>query len=404
MVLPKLRSNLDIFPVQYEGKTCFCVKDMEGYLEDVLLFTPETLVIASFFDGRNDYDEIKTFFAKNFGGLIISEEYINEVIKILDEKLLLENERFYKAKEKIVGEFISSPTRRPYLAGKSYPENSEELRTLLYRAFISENGPGAIEKDNMIIKNIKGFISPHIDFGRGAYCYAYAYKELAESIKPKSAIIFGVAHASPPYPYVLLDKNFETPLGILKFDHSFKKYLSDELYKKLIKHQFTHKIEHSIEFQTVWLKYVLGEQDINIVPVLCSIIPDENTTDEAEEFIQACRKYITDNSGDVIVIAGADLSHIGPRFGDNIEITDKLISWIKEEDLGSLEFCENIDANGFMQFTLTNNDLRKVCGLTSVYTTLRVLEGNARQGKLLKYAYAPDPVGGIVSFCSMVFT
>jgi len=40
-----------------------------------------------------------------------------------------------------------------------------------------------------------------------------------------------------------------------------------------------------------------------------------------------------------------------------------------------------------------------VCGLTPIYTVLRVLE---REGKLLKYGQAPDP-NGTVTFASVVF-
>ncbi len=403
MALPKLRSNLDVFPVQYENKMYFCVKDMEGYLEDVLLFTPETLIIASFFDGRNDYEEVKSFFAKNFPGVVITNDYINEVIKILDDKLLLESENFRSKRTDIVNEFIQCSTRKSYLAGKSYPQTPDELRRFLDGVFTLPDGPGAIEKDGMLIKSIKGFISPHIDFSRGAYCYAYAYKELAESIKPKKVIIFGVAHACPPYPYILLDKDFETPLGTLKFDKTFKQYLPENLYTNLTKYQFAHKIEHSIEFQAVWLKYIFADNDVEIIPVLCSVIPDENTQEESGEFINICKKYISENRGDVIVISGADFSHIGPRYGDNVELNDKLLQWMTDEDLKSLQYCEEINPQGFMQFTLINNDLRKVCGLTSVYTTLNVLEGEATRGKLLKYGYANDPAGGVVSFCSLVF-
>ncbi len=403
--LPKLRINeLDIYPIEYEKKMYFCVKDIKGYQDDILLLTPELIFIASFLDGKNDYEIIKTVWAKNFQGQVITNKDIDEAIKILDEKLLLDSENFFTAKSKITEQFIKEPIRKLYLNGKSYPNNTEELNKFLSSFFTTQNGPGIIEKDNMLIKNVKGIIAPHIDFLRGGYCYAYAYKELAESIRTKNVMIFGVSHSSPPYPFILLDKDFETPYGVLKYDDDFSKYLPDNLYKKLTEHQFAHKIEHSIEFQTIWLKYIWNNEEISIIPILCSILPDSSMMEEFNEFIEICKKYIADRNGDVVVISGSDLSHIGPRFGDNIKITEQLIKWMENEDLKSLACCENIDADRFLQLTLLNNDIKKVCGLSSIYTTLRVLSGISEKGKLLKYGYAPDPAGGIVSFASLVFT
>jgi MEMO1 family protein len=402
MAIPKLRRELDIFPIEYNNKPYFCVRDIEGYQEETLLVTPEVLVIASLFDGRNDKEVVKTFWQKNFPTQILTDENIEQVIRLLDEKLLLESPHFEEEKNKIIENFKASPNRKPFLAGKSYPNEKATLEKYIENFFIQDNGPGPINKEDGIIKHIKGFISPHIDFARGGHCYAYCYKEYAESIQTTKALILGVAHAGPPYPYILLDKNFETPLGTVNFDEQFKKYISPSLYKNLTHFQFTHKTEHSIEFQTIWLKFV--NPNIKIVPVLCSILPNEAVQAEADEFINACKKYIEDNNGDVVVVSGADLSHIGPRFGDNVEINNEIIKWMEKEDIQSLKYAEEIDAEGFLQFTLKQNDVRKVCGLTSIYTTLQIIKEYAQKGTLLKYSYAEDPAGGVVSFASLIFS
>ena len=46
--------------------------------------------------------------------------------------------------------------------------------------------------------------------------------------------------------------------------------------------------------------------------------------------------------------------------------------------------------------------MRGVCGLTATYTALRLLKGT--EGSLKRYAFAPDPAGGLVSFAAAVFS
>ena len=57
------------------------------------------------------------------------------------------------------------------------------------------------------------------------------------------------------------------------------------------------------------------------------------------------------------------------------------------------------DARGWFDQIRREKDRRRVCGLTPMYTVLRVL---GREGKLLKYGQAPDP-NGTVTFASVVF-
>jgi hypothetical protein len=57
------------------------------------------------------------------------------------------------------------------------------------------------------------------------------------------------------------------------------------------------------------------------------------------------------------------------------------------------------DPEAFYEAVAKDGDQRRVCGLTPIYTILQLL---GREGKLLKYSQAPDPVG-TVTFASVVF-
>ena len=70
-------------------------------------------------------------------------------------------------------------------------------------------------------------------------------------------------------------------------------------------------------------------------------------------------------------------------------------------DTRSLQACSEGNAEAFWNSVVSDGNRRHVCGLSATYAALRLL-GDV-EGKVLKYGFAPDPAGGIVSFASMSF-
>ena len=172
-------------------------------------------------------------------------------------------------------------------------------------------------------------------------------------------------------------------------------------------HELVHRTEHSAEFQTVFLKHALKGREFEVVPILCSSFEpycgkkSPSTVGQIEDSIQALGEAIRESGKKVCIVGGVDFAHVGPRFGDAKPVTPKLIKWMEGEDKVSIGKVEEGDAEGFWESVMADNNKRKVCGLTAVYTALRLL--SPVKGKLLKYGYAPDPAGGIVSFASVEF-
>jgi predicted class III extradiol MEMO1 family dioxygenase len=102
----------------------------------------------------------------------------------------------------------------------------------------------------------------------------------------------------------------------------------------------------------------------------------------------------------VAFIAGADLAHMGPRFGDPAPITTAELAVIDREDREMLAAVEAADAEAFFECARRDNDRRRVCGLSPIYTLLEVVDGVP--GALQRYGQWPDPEG-VVSFASVVF-
>ncbi len=139
--------------------------------------------------------------------------------------------------------------------------------------------------------------APHIGVRRGADCFAESYQALHDGSTTDLFVILGIAHAGTRQPFTLTAKPFETPLGTVGKDNEFIDGLVSHIGgERLLMGEFAHKREHSIEFQTLFLRYVMADRPIRIVPILCGsfypyLITETPPTDDQQiaEFISTLR-------------------------------------------------------------------------------------------------------------------
>lgn len=400
MEYPKLRA-IEAIPTFLNGKKVIMLRDTSSLSDKVVFVSPETFFLISLMDGKNRILDIQVAYTRNFG-IIITSDKIKEIISQLDEALFLESERYNEYLQNLKEEFKKSNIREMFLVGKAYPSEPDDLSNYFNNFF------SYVEKEEN--KNeISGIISPHIDYNRGGKCYAYAYSELKNIEENTTFIIFGTSHFEGKNLFILTKKDFETPFGILKNDFEFIEKLEKKLNKDLCKEEFSHRNEHSIELQTIFLKYILKEKEIKIVPVSCGsfhnfIEKGESPQDSQEiyDFITAIKEIKNEVSNKIYFIAGADLSHVGLNFGDTKPVTYPDAEEIKKKDLEMLKFVENIDAEGFYNYIAQEKDRRRICGLPPIYFLLKLIE--AKKCKILNYDYWFERnLGSLVSFCSLGF-
>ncbi|MEA3365497.1 MAG: AmmeMemoRadiSam system protein B, partial [Candidatus Hydrogenedentes bacterium] len=331
MALPALR-NIDAFPIEHEGETLVVVHDPELYVEEQLVLSPIAFFIAGQLDGLNDVTDIQYLLFRETGGQVVSEEQIQEVVSYLDEHGFLESPRFETIHREVVESFAASKTRPVFLAGKSYPKNAADLRRFLDAMFLGQGGPGPINRvESSSEKSVRCLIAPHIDFARGGSAYAHAYARLARGRKPKTVMIFGVAHAGPAVPFILCRKGYETPFGTLEVDLEAVDTLAAACAWDPFEHEIAHRTEHSIEFQAVMLAYLYGK-DVQIVPILVGGFSEgpepvgkASSIPEINAFLEAAQSVVRASNGTMSVLAAVDLAHVGPRFGDTFEIDDHIL-------------------------------------------------------------------------------
>jgi len=404
-VLPPLR-QVEPVPVTIKGESMICLTDPQGYVEDQMMLSPPAFFIATCLDGTHDLEGVQYEFSQAFGGFKPPEEEIMNIVNSLDEAGFLFTDHFMKIKDRVENAFRARHTRRAKLAGQAYPTTPKRLRKRFDSFFVDDQGAGCLERITANAERpLRGLIAPHIDFDRGGHVYGAAYRSLYASGKPDLVILFGVAHCGAESPLVLTRKHFETPLGMLQTDQEIVSQLEKACAWDPYVTEMAHRMEHSLEFQAVMLAYLYGT-DVPIVPILCAFPGEHPDTvngekDAINDFLRACGKIARNSKRNVTVIAGADLAHVGRRFGDNVDISEDLIAGIKKRDINDLEYVTAVNPDKFYDAIMADGNERHVCGLGCIYATLKTLEGTTTSGELLAYDYAPDPVGGMVSFAAI---
>ena len=79
----------------------------------------------------------------------------------------------------------------------------------------------------------------------------------------------GVGHGLQEGLIALTEKDLETPLGTLPNDRALVSELREASGPAAAPDDFAFRGEHSVEFQAVLLRHVLGRSDVPVVPVLC---------------------------------------------------------------------------------------------------------------------------------------
>jgi AmmeMemoRadiSam system protein B len=406
MGYPKLRF-VEAFPVEIEKQKLICLRDPQNLSGKMLFVSSEALFIIDLFDGKHSILDIQEKFMRQFGNLLFRDE-IEGLVNQLNEALILDNENYRNFKKKLEEKFKSSTVRESSHAGLSYPLETNELKSWLDGYFREVEQSHPVKSGS---GEIRGIISPHIDFRRGGRSYALAYRELAETCDADIFIILGTSHyAEVENPFILTRKNFRTPFGETQTDVETVEELVDSCNWELFEGEIAHRTEHSIEFQVVFLQHLFGgRKNFKIVPILCNSFfrmiqsGDSPKKDErVSTFLSTIREIIASLGSKALIVAGADMAHVGLKFGDPEPVTEPTLKWIKEKDLLSLSYIEQLNSEGFFSSIEEEKDKRKICGLPPIYSLLSTIK--AERGKILDYDQALESdTGSVVSFASVGF-
>ena len=410
---PRLRP-VEAFPIQQEGRTLICLRDPQQ-LANTVVVSPAAYFVLSYFDGKHSPVDIQESYSRQFGDILFSED-LNRIIEMLDHHYFLYSGRFLDHQKKVFDDFQRLVTRPPAHAGTVYKEDPAGLLGQIESHFEAPRGPGSPQW-GQAAPTPRAIVAPHIDFHRGGPSYAWAYKGLAESPGADLYILLGTSHCGGENPFTATLKDFSTPLGAVETDKEFVRELAKSYPGDLFAEEHLHRTEHSLEFQVVYLKYIAALQaertgkarPFKIVPILVSSFhsmvqsrtpPEKNP--QIGSFLNALRRLAQKETRQVCFVAGVDLAHVGMQFGDPEPLTPEFLRWVEEEDQRLVDKLASLDAPGFFAEIAKDQDRRRICGFSPLYSLIHVLDGS--RGKCLKYDQAfTAETGSAVTFTSMVF-
>lgn len=401
---PKLRP-LDIQPYQQDGQSLLLLRDPLG-LTDQMLGLPRSLApLLGLCDGTRDLVGIHTALTVRWG-VRISRQTLNALVETLDEACLLENERTAVAMRRALNAYRSAPNRPPTLAGGGYPAEPKTLMSFL-DAFDGRDVSRGYSFTEGI--PVRGVVSPHIDYARGGPVYHAVWRAAAEAAgKADLAIIFGTDHSGGPGKITPTRQSYATPYGLLPTATDVIDAVADALgEEEAFAEELHHRKEHSVELASVWLHHARKGRDIEVAPILCGSFAhfvaghaDPAADKRVNDAIAALRQAT--QSRNLLVVAAADLAHVGPAFGGPPVDLHKRAK-LAQTDEGLLARMADGDADGFFAALQSVDDRNNVCGLPPIYLALRFL-GSAR-GETIAYDQCPADEGNMswVSVAGLVW-
>lgn len=400
---PVLR-NLQFSPIKEGEEQYIVLWDPTGLGKEKLVLPLNYFFIVQHFDGEHSLQEIGALYLKRFGEFLLPNK-VDQLVVDLDQKLFLEGERAEAARAQARHEYRQSPLRKAAFAGRAYEADGQKLKKQIDGFFTSKEGPDFKPSENQG-KKIKGLVVPTYDLKQAGPIYAWGYKELQEAEQPDLYIVLGTAYAGLESIFAVTDKDFETPLGVVAIDRAIVGSLKAQM-PQFFQEDLCHQGEHAIEFQLPFLQQLVGtKKPFTMVPILTSFsaasLRDETVRQAVEQFLTGLRAVLAESGRDYCVIAGAELAHLGMRYGDSAPPTDFSFHRSMQFDLEMLKPVEELKPEEFAAYIQKENDQRRISGFSPIYSLLRLIQ--AEKGQVLRYDRGiTDQYNSTVTYASMAF-
>ena len=397
---PAIR-DLQVQPTTQDGREGVAIIDPLGIALGQVFVPDGLLPIVGRFDGTRTIAQIESELT-TASDQELPPDLVGDLVRQFDELLFLDTPRFRTALETAAKEFSARATRSSPLAGitPGYPAEPDALRAAL---------DSIVHRPTDELRPVpRGIVAPHIDTARGREGYSMAYSALAECEPADLYVVFGTGHHGPRAPVTGLAMDWETPLGTVATDRAFVTAIHDRIGRAQPMDVLLHRDEHSLEFQILFLQHVLRDHEFRVAGFLTGQLAHTTTKVGSEPHVAALltafREVVDEVSAagrKVCFVAGADLSHIGPFFGDPEPVDEARLERLAAEELPRLAQLERNDPDGFFAAVENDGNPDRVCGNTPMYLTA-ALAGCA--GRLLHYGQAREQDGSqTVSYCGMLF-
>ena len=376
------------------------IRDPYHYTDATLLVPPPLVQALQCFDGTQTTLDLRSELVRITGEIQVGE-LEKHLFDALNEAGFLDNECYREIKARREAEFAQESTREPVFAGSAYPEGRIVLSDLLTSQVGGPNGTSSTV----------GIAAPHASPDGGWNTYRAAYQALpsGDHTHEKTFIILGTSHYGAPDHFGLTRKGFATPFGNARTNLKLVDELEAASPEAIRMEDYCHAVEHSIEFQIVFLQHLYGPE-INILPILCGPfvksvyeggLPEDNPA--VARFFDALGNLGAREGDRVLWVLGIDMAHIGRRYGDPIRATANVGEMIAigQRDRERISQINEANLQGYWSLVQDGQDDLKWCGSAPLYTFLKT-NSNVR-GELLDYHQWQIDPQSVVSFGALRF-
>lgn len=287
-----------------EGKPVVALRDPAGLAGQTLMLPQQLVGLLGLLQGELEVSEI----CRQSGA---PEEFVVDLVKRLDEVGLLWGPTSERLETELIARLRARGSYEIGAAGAF--GDSAETATAALDALVTA------AEDPELEGSVAGIVAPHLDAERGGPNYGAAYRALADRAKPTRVVILGTNHFGLGDGVVGARLGFDTPMGTLACDTALADALGKSLGDRLYKDELDHVGEHSIKLHAPWIA-----RRFPGAPIFAALVPDPTRRMLADdgarvshaEFIEALPQALRTLGGDTLFVASADLSHVGPQFGD----------------------------------------------------------------------------------------
>ncbi|HTB12534.1 MAG TPA: AmmeMemoRadiSam system protein B [Bryobacteraceae bacterium] len=400
-MLPRLRSNLDFLPSPVPDRPGLVIRDPFQYSDATLIVPPPLIACLEFFDGAHSSLDLREYLVRATGELEVGE-IEQHLVDTLSSAGFLEDEAFEERKAAAGRAFAEASVREPSHAGSGYPEEKSELIRTFDEHLNGDRTPPATEK-------LLAIAAPHVSPFGGVEAYRAAYSSLSERDADRTFVILGTSHYGQPDRLGLTRKPFATPYGETIPDLALINEIQAKSGDAAAMEDYCHAIEHSIEFQVVFLQHLFGPQ-IRIVPILCGSYANSiyrggapEANDHVNRMLGTLGEIAAREGDRLLWVLGIDMAHMGRRYGDPFPAAAERdeMEEVALRDRARIDRMEAGDARGFWDLVQQNQDDLKWCGSAPIYTFLKAVP--QARGRLLRYQQWNIDDQSVVSFAGMRF-
>lgn len=439
---PRLR-RIQPIPLQQDGKQLLGLRDATQISQRTVVTTPLAQFALAHMNGENDLEAIVSRAREQATAAKVPEQAvgsierapIEQLIAQLDAAGMIEGPVFDSINEELREQFDKSDILPPSatadfadalakqeLGEDASAEQMEEVGQTKLRELLDTFMEKALEKaENPSFDALpKAIVAPYIDYGRGWMNYGAVYGRLRVVDRPERVIVLGVNHFGQATGVTGCDKGYETPLGVSQLDKEFldllKAELGEEDYGKFMRERFDHEREGSIELQLPWIQHTMKDPNTGESPKVVGVLIHDvlrnhtngydNTGLALEPFVKAIHGAIESAPGKTLIVIAANLSHVGPAFGDKVKLAgeDKdateARNRVLNHDKTMLDMVINNKPNDLITSMMWQKNPTRWGSIGTMIAGMRLADSDNTQ--MLNYAGIGDQQGmSFVTTCAM---